>query len=483
MKGGNPALAVVIVLGLFLLITSAFYPLGFLSVLDAKRVLQLGGLAALSVFALTWAPLRNATCMQMGRVTGLDTLALGLFVVIGVVSALRLQHPAYSLLDVSMILVMLLLIFITAASRTLAGTSFDRWGVLLLAAMGFAVFVQESMGMVVGWVTGDEFSYQQALVHFAHPRFFNHLQTLSIPVLAALPLLFPGRRGIVAICIVLLGFQWYLVIFTAARGTTVGLVTAMVFIALWLPEQRRFWLRYQFAGLLVAALLYAGALFLNTTLIPQSGSFYANSVGRPMMHTSGRSVFWRVALEDGLKNPATGAGPGRYACEIKRFMPAHPHSFLFRIIGEWGFIAFFLVVFVAGRVVVRLLKQLKSLNSTGQTGPPLRAMLATSLIAGVIHACLSGVLIMPAGQALMVLIGGWTLGLTVSPNTPRPGTSRYLTAGNRILLVAGVLLALMQFVFATYEIPRLHERTIYAGTYGPMAPRFWQDGKVCKYAY
>ena len=40
-KHKNPALAVVIALGAYLVATSAFYPLDFLSVYDAKRVLQL----------------------------------------------------------------------------------------------------------------------------------------------------------------------------------------------------------------------------------------------------------------------------------------------------------------------------------------------------------------------------------------------------------------------------------------------------------
>ncbi len=36
-------------------------------------------------------------------------------------------------------------------------------------------------------------------------------------------------------------------------------------------------------------------------------------------------------------------------------------------------------------------------------------MLAISLMAGVIHACVSGLLIMPASQVAMILIAGWVL--------------------------------------------------------------------------
>jgi len=474
----SPALAVVFTLGFFLVVTSTFYPLWFLSVFDAKRILQLGAFVVLILFAVSWSPLRNSTIAQLGRIRRFDAVTLGLFFAIGLVSALQLLHPAYALVDVSMIFVMVLLVFITAASRNIAGIRFDRWGILLLAVMGAAVSLQEFMGIVVGWVTGAEFSYQQALVHFAHPRFYNHLQTWSIPVIAALPLLFPGGRGIRLVCIFLLGLQWFLVTLTGARGTTVGLVTAMVFVAFWLPGQRRFWLRYQVAGLLTALLIYAAVWSLNTLLIPQSGGFYANSVGRPLVHTSGRSTMWRLSLQDAFNNPVTGAGPTRYACDDEKILFAHPHSFPFQVMGEWGFIAFFLLLMLASRVGVAFLKRLRSMSETGQTDPPLRAMLATSLIAGVIHSCLSSVLLMPASQTAMILVAGWMLSLTRSSNIV-PGKSFV----RPLLLTVAVLFAGGQFVFAIQELPRLTERTVYAETGGPMAPRFWQDGKVCKYAY
>lgn len=474
----SPALAVIFLPGLFLLATSTFYPFDFLPVFDAKRILQLVLFAVLLTFATAWAPLRTAIFAQLDRVKRRDAAILFVFFAIGLVSALRLVHPAYPLLDVSMMLVLLVMVFITAAARDLASARFDRWAVLLLAVLGFAVFIQESMGILVGWVTGVEFSYKQALVHFAHPRFYNHLQTWSIPLLAALPLLFSERRGIKLICILLLGLQWFLVILTAARGTTVGLVTAMVFVAIWLPAQRQFWLRYQIAGLLTALAIYAGIFFLNTIFIPQSGNFYANSVGRPMMHTSGRSFLWRLAIEDGLSNPVIGSGPTQYACDIERHLPSHPHSFPFRIMGEWGIVAFVLLLLLASGVAVSLLKRLKSMSESGQTGPPLRAMLATSLIAGAIHACLSGVLIMPASQVAMILIAGWTLSLT-NPHVQAGGKF----PGKPLILATGLLVAVAQLTFAAFEIPNLHERTAYADAYGAMVPRIWQEGRVCEYSY
>jgi len=475
----TPALAVVVSFGLYLLITSAFFPLDFLSVFDAKRLLQLVLFAAAMLFAVSWTPLRRATIAQLSRLSPLNRASLALFFLLGTASSLRLDHPAYALVDVSMLLVMIMLIGVMAASRELAGRRFDQWAVVLLAAMGFAVAIQEFMGFAVGWVLGSEFSYTQALVHFAHPRFYNHLQTWTIPVLAALPWIFPAKRWIKTVCIALLGLQWFLVIVLAARGTVVSLLAAMVFIALWLPALRRFWLKYQLAGLVTGIVIYSGMLLLNHWLIPPSGSgeFFAYSVGRPLVNTSGRSMLWRLSIEDAISEPLLGTGPTRYACNSDRLLPAHPHSFPLRIMGEWGIPAFLLLLVVVITLGLGFVRQLKYHDRAAQTDPPLRAVLATSVLAGAMHAGLSGVLIMPASQVAMILAGGWALSVVGTPQPVRqPAAGRYL-------LLTGMLLALAQLVFALREIPQLPERTAYSANYGPMMPSFWQDGRVCKYTY
>ena len=91
------SLIVVASLGLYLVITSAFFPLDFLSVFDAKRVIQLALFAAIMVFAAAWAPLREATVAQLGRLSKFQGYAFALFFLIGIVSSLRLEHPAYAL--------------------------------------------------------------------------------------------------------------------------------------------------------------------------------------------------------------------------------------------------------------------------------------------------------------------------------------------------------------------------------------------------
>jgi len=181
-------------------------------------------------------------------------------------------------------------------------------------------------------------------------------------------------------------------------------------------------------------------------------------------------------VEDAIKYPMLGAGPGRYACESTITLPAHPHSFLFRVLGEWGVVALLLLLIISVTVGLALLRTLKFRSTVNQTGPPLRAILATSLIAGIIHAGLSGLFIMPASQVVTVLIAGWTLSLCgIMPE--KPTSSKFASS----LLIAGMLFAIATLIFATREIPQMSERGSYAEQNGPMMPRFWQYGRVCDY--
>lgn len=200
-----------------------------------------------------------------------------------------------------------------------------------------------------------------------------------------------------------------------------------------------------------------------------------------MLHTSGRSVFWRLSVEDSLKHPVLGTGPANYACDAKISVPAHPHNFPLTIMGEWGFIAFFLMVTLALMIGLSFLKNLRSANHyarASQTGPPLLAMLSISVIAGVLHACLSGLLIMPASQVALLLITGWALSLS--------GSGEYSSnkpIAIKSVVIAGALISWAVFVFATMEIPQLKQRTNYSENHGPQGPRFWKHGSVCEYDY
>lgn len=469
---------IVIVLGFYLVITSTFYPLSSLMVYDAKRIIQVFLIAGCILFANIWAPLRLQALRQLSRLSTLSRVLLALFFTIGIVSSLRLAHPAYALVDVSMLFLLLCMIAITAASRDLAPDSFDKWAVALLSVLGLAVFVQELMGFVAGWVLGSEFSYRQALIHFAHPRFYNQLQTWSIPIIAALPIMFPKRTWLKPACVILLGLQWFLVISLAARGTVASLAIAGLFVALWLPRSRQYWLKVQILGVVAGIAIYCVFLLLNSILIPQSqsGTFYSYSVGRSMMHTSGRINIWKHSINDALNNPWFGSGPAEFACGSPSWLPAHPHSFPMQILGEWGISAAILLIILGLVIGLRYLNFLRSTSETRIKSSALNTVLAISLLAGLIHTGLSGLIVMPASQMCFALFGGWVLSLSLTKKVEY----QYSAPAHAILLVPSVI-ALLLFAFSLHELKHLYSDTPNLKLYGPSKPRYWQVNRVCEY--
>ncbi len=127
-----------------------------------------------------------------------------------------------------------------------------------------------------------------------------------------------------------------------------------------------------------------------------------------------------------------------------------------------------------------LLRSLRNTTQGNNTDPPLKAMLAISLMAGVIHACVSGLLIMPASQVAMIIIAGWALSLNKSTNDDQQNHAFIAQQ----MLFAAMLIAGAQLLFALKEIPTFARNELNTLTsYGPAVPRFWQDGRVCEYRY
>jgi O-antigen ligase len=489
-KSSPHALAIVVAIGLYLFSTSTLYPLDFLSVFDAKRILQLLLFFLVIVVALTCKPVREASVNQLAGIPKSITYLCALFFLIGILSSLRLDHPAYALLDVSMLFVILLLSLVTAASRDVAGLRFDKIAVTIIAFMGLAVSVQEFMGFLMGWVTGTEFSYELVLVHFANPRFYNHLQTLFIPLLVLLPYLYPQKRWIKQICLVMIGLQWFLIFSTGARGSFISLLAAMSFIALWLPAAIRHWLRPQLAGLLIGVLIYGLVALVNDALISKPGNFFEHSVGRSMMHTSGRTLLWQLSLDDVKDHPFLGSGPARFACDIENPpipLPAHPHSFPIRIMGEWGGVAFLILMGLGLFIGIKYLVNLKLYfaGTTIETTPDkiyesvLLPTLAICIAAGVIHATVSGLLIMPASQTAIVLISGWAL--SANRREYLKPHSRWLPG---LILCSGLIIVTVQIWFAGNELETRRQLSLGNDEISHrLTPRFWWTGKTCSNEY
>ena len=203
------------------------------------------------------------------------------------------------------------------------------------------------------------------------------------------------------------------------------------------------------------------------------------SLGRAMMHTSGRSHLWSLAWEDAVVNPWLGAGPMRFDCAGPAIHPAHPHNFPLQLLAEWGFPATLLILAVCAYLGWALLRRLRLHPGSGDELHIMQTMLGAGVIAAALHACLSGILIMPASQVTAVLICGWVLG-ALPTTQAQPGTRRRLAL---LAVITGMVLCLGILAFSIDEIRHIEMRTEALRMAAPASPRFWQDGRVCLYSY
>jgi putative inorganic carbon (HCO3(-)) transporter len=169
-----------------------------------------------------------------------------------------------------------------------------------------------------------------------------------------------------------------------------------------------------------------------------------------------------------------GIGPMNYACKGPVYRAAHPHSFPMQFLSEWGVPAFALLLVICSFIALKLFQRLRQPDSTYSAKRFLEIALTAGLMAAAIHACLSGVLVMPASQIAGILLCGWLCGSTTPKHTVGKTTAS-ISIGLALILLTSIL-----FVgFALSEI-RLHEQRLEeTRVMDKLIPRLWQNGKVC----
>lgn len=478
-KGQLSLLFIPAVPGLFLILTSGFELLPSIGIFNSKRLLESVALIGILGFTLANPAARTGLAWQLSSVPRWIAMSLLVLFALGLISALRFPHPGYGIADVSTLALMVLAMLIVAAVRQLTGENFDRLLLCTIAAIGVFVAWQELMGLLSGWIMGVEFSSSEMLIRFAHPRFYNQLQSWSMLLLAALPWVFPKRRNVKLWAVCLLGLQWCLLVMSGGRGSMVSLLAALLVVGLVTGNSRRSWAVIHAGGMFLGAVLYISILIGHHLLVPAGGDFVEQSVGRQLFHTTGRSHLWQLAVDDAVSHPLLGAGPMRFNCEGPAGFPAHPHSFPFRILSEWGIPSLLIVIVVSIFLGWRMFRYLIQEDRDPDHSIALKSMLVASVVAASIHACVSGLLIMPASQVMAILVCGWLLGMQQAAKC----TSSTGKPTAMIMCIIALLGSLGILGFNVQELKEMDFRISKLADQPIAYPRYWQYGRVCQYSY
>ena len=384
--------------------TLSFIP--SLSPFNEKRVLQIGVLIAVAGGLLAS---RSARQQWLGTFNGLPFAArwgLGGVLGLGLLSSTLAPAPFYALLDAGHFV----LLFVAAgvvASEVRRAPTWTQRAILGIVAVGGGLY---AVYFVVGYgahlAVSDIKPWLEGGTNYANIRFFNHYQTWTLPLLAGIVLSLPRQwrfgRGLT---LGLVALWWALVFASNVRGTVVAMGVAAIGVGLLFQWRAKKWLLIQAAGVLFGLGLYY--LLFSAGEAPRA----ADKFGDPAQY-SRRLRHWRVCLEMAWAHPILGIGPMHFAWFPYPFTePASPHSALMRGLAEWGVPSTIAMVGLTGWGGWQWMKQEREMESTTNGVPDaVSVALVASVLAGAAHSMVSGLVLAPLSQMLLVLVGGWAWG-------------------------------------------------------------------------
>ena len=313
---------------------------------------------------------------------------------------------------------------------------------------------------------------------FINRRFFNHIQTWTLPLLILgylyyKPLLIKGFR----ILLIFFVSSWWMLVFASdARGT---LIASLVSIGIILIIFKKRAFKFCFPYLLTAGAGFI--LFLLLFYLPD----FSGEKGIFRLGDSGRIEAWKFAISQIIDKPLLGLGPMHFSwIEINPPLST-PHNIVLQSISEWGIPAF---VFLTALIVCSFYKfiaQSKELQLGYQSDTEIcyRISVTASLVGAITHSLVSGIFETPLSQLLAVIVLGWAVG------------DYFLSKGDKLLMkrerisfkfVLTMLLLLVSVGFVAQKIAfdtanieetyLCHNEIKSTNKY---YPRFWHQGLIC----
>lgn len=312
---------------------------------------------------------------------------------------------------------------------------------------------------------------------FGHVRFFNHLQTWSLPLLVFAYLSFkqkliPGLRYLLLFFIA----SWWMLVYAAdARGTMLASILSIVFIGLLFRKKALTFVRiYGFTAL--AGLL----LYLILFLLPKDSSREILT----RFGDSGRWEVWLFSLEQIVQNPWLGLGPMHFSYMGINPPWSTPHNFLLQSASEWGIPAVLIFTGLSLYVYFYFIKQSEQISQQedNETTINWRIALIASITAALVHSMFSGIFNSQLSQLLGVIILGAAFGDYFLYSNKKLFQTRKKISWS---VYALIILLFINTSFVAYkvisDIPHLSERqTDYMEKYRSLTlyPRFWNQGMI-----
>lgn len=237
-------------------------------------------------------------------------------------------------------------------------------------------------------------SWSALSVGYDNYRFFNHVQTVAVPLLVGaaaadrLPRL--ARAAALAAAAVFVAHA----VVSGARGTALAWVGGSVLLALALPARQCLPLaRAAGVAVLSGMALYAAAFHW----LPGAGAYRLSEAAErsagSLASDNARLTLWTQAAAQAAAHPWLGAGPQHFA-HVPNPKAAHPHNVYVQVAAEWGLPWLALALTGCAVGLLRLARRLRR----GGPAPTLGQGALAACTAALVDAAVSGNFVMPVSQ-------------------------------------------------------------------------------------
>lgn len=381
---------------------------------DGQRIVELALLAAFAIIIAVQAILgRGGAAHPNRRAIGITSAIAAL----GVLSMLQAPVARAAVLEAGLLLALAL--FAIGIGLTAARLGIERMLAIPVAAsllFAFAVAVRYAAALSAQ----TPLLREHLLPAYSNYRFFNHVQTVTIPLLLAAAIVGPRRYGLRRWAGAALVLEFCLLFFTGGRATmlALGIATAVIIAAF--RQSARAWL----LRLGMAAVAGGGLYLILFNAVPIAmglpRDFFATDViARSEAGVGGpREYLWRLAWQYVRESPWLGIGPMHYAHRVN-LEAAHPHNVYLQLAAEWGVPFAALVVAIAAMAWFRLLRKATATATNEERALGISLVAAAAAIA--VDGMFSGNFVMPISQLWIAFAIGLALAYarrTSAPSAP-----------------------------------------------------------------
>lgn len=411
---------------------------------DDQRCVQLVLLALLVPIMLA----RTGMADQIAWMSLPSRCCLGAFFALGAVSALSALSLRHALYEWAIVLLLLLAAALLAAELARAGTTGLQTVLRCTVAIGILYSLRVALQYTAALASGIQIHPYELAIGFSNIRFFNHVQTVLLPLAVLTYLQSPRGSQWRWSAFALAACWWALLFVTQARASVLGLGAGCVVAFALRRASARDFLKAMALTALAGIVVYVLAFILLPRLAGLPGFSAATDVMQRTAAdpTSRRNLLWQLALELIAAHPLLGVGPYHFAHEGATLSwGAHPHNFIMQIGAEWGVPALLCLLGAIGLGLRRLAGTGARIARADLSGQQTLATLLATGAAILVDGLFSGVLVMPQSQIAIVLYlacaAGWVRSVDQG-GAPCAGTTLHrLSAGLAAIALCGLAFA------------------------------------------